>query len=64
MIPPEVPRDGAIREAVFHHEPDGEDLFYLGWCHGPVGTARLFYRLHQATGDRQWRDWFHPLRRP
>jgi len=30
---------------IFHHEPDGKDLYYLGWCHGPVGTARLFYRL-------------------
>jgi lantibiotic modifying enzyme len=42
---------------VFHHEPRGEDLFYLGWCHGPGGTARLFYRLYQATGDREWLDW-------
>ncbi len=42
---------------IFHHEPGGEKLFYLGWCHGPVGTARLFYRLHQATGDRVWLDW-------
>lgn len=42
---------------VFHHEPKGEDLFYLGWCHGPTGTARLFYRLYQATGDREWLEW-------
>jgi lantibiotic modifying enzyme len=42
---------------VFHHEPEGEDLFYLGWCHGPTGTARLFYRLYQATGDKEWLDW-------
>ncbi len=42
---------------VFHHEPDGKDLFYLGWCHGPVGTARLFYRLHQATDDPGWLTW-------
>jgi lantibiotic modifying enzyme len=33
---------------VFHHEPGGEKLFYLGWCHG----------LHQATGDREWMGWF------
>jgi len=44
---------------VFHHEPDGKDLYYLGWCHGPVGTARLFYRLHQATGDQKWMEWVH-----
>jgi lantibiotic modifying enzyme len=42
---------------VFHHEPKGEELFYLGWCHGPTGTARLFYRLYQATGDREWQEW-------
>ena len=42
---------------IFHHEPDGKDLYYLGWCHGPVGTARLFYVLSEATGDRSWLDW-------
>ncbi len=42
---------------VFHHEPDGKDLYYLGWCHGPVGTARLFYRLYQVTGDKAWMEW-------
>jgi lantibiotic modifying enzyme len=42
---------------IFHHEPEGEDLFYLGWCHGPVGTARLFYRLYQITNDREWMGW-------
>src|SRR5262249_16155635 len=43
--------DGCL---IFHNEPDGKDLYYLGWCHGPVGTARLFYRLYQATGDKTW----------
>jgi len=42
---------------IFHHEPDGKDLYYLGWCHGPAGTARLFYRLHQVTGDKTWMEW-------
>ncbi len=42
---------------VFHHEPEGEELFYLGWCHGPVGTSRLFYQLYRVTGDREWWDW-------
>ena len=42
---------------IFHHEPEGEDLYYLGWCHGPVGTARLFYRLYEITGDKVWMDW-------
>jgi lantibiotic modifying enzyme len=48
-------RDGGC--LVFHHEPDGKDLFYLGWCHGPAGTAGLFHRLAQVTGDRQWEEW-------
>jgi len=30
---------------VYHHAPGGEELFYLGWCHGPAGTARLFRAL-------------------
>jgi len=42
---------------IFHNEPDGKDLYYLGWCHGPIGTARLFYRLYQITRDRSWMDW-------
>ncbi|MGH7597572.1 MAG: lanthionine synthetase LanC family protein [bacterium] len=42
---------------IFHHEPDGKDLYYLGWCHGPVGTARLFYRLWQVTQDSSWMVW-------
>lgn len=40
---------------VHHHTPDGEQLFYLGWCHGPTGTARLFRALGRATGEDSWR---------
>jgi lantibiotic modifying enzyme len=42
---------------VQHDQPDGLDLYYLGWCHGPAGTARLFYQLAQATGDKTWMTW-------
>jgi lantibiotic modifying enzyme len=42
---------------VFHNEPDGKNLYYLGWCHGPTGTARLFYQRHRATGDGEWMQW-------
>ena len=42
---------------VFHNEPDGKDLYYLGWCHGPAGTAQLFYRLSKITGEKDWMDW-------
>ncbi len=27
-----------------------EPLFYLGNCHGPAGTAKLFYQLYKVTG--------------
>lgn len=48
--------DGCL---IFHHEPeaDGKDLYYLGWCHGPAGTSRLFVQLREATGDDRWLDW-------
>ena len=42
---------------VQHNQPDGLDLYYLGWCHGPAGTARLFYQLAQVTGDKTWMSW-------
>ncbi len=42
-------RDGA--RAVFHVTGGGENRFYLSWCHGPVGTARLYYRLYRISGD-------------
>ncbi|HMG33216.1 MAG TPA: lanthionine synthetase LanC family protein [Blastocatellia bacterium] len=42
---------------IFHDEPDGKNLYYLSWCHGPAGTARLFYRLFQVTGDPTWMNW-------
>jgi lantibiotic modifying enzyme len=46
---------------VFHHEPGGRDLYYLSWCHGPAGTSRLFYRLHQITGEGVWLEWVRSL---
>ena len=44
---------------IFHHEPeeDGRNLYYLGWCHGPAGTARFWYDLYRITGQREWLDW-------
>ncbi len=44
---------------IFHHEPGGENLFYLGWCHGPPGTARLYYMLWKVTGDKHWLEALH-----
>ena len=48
-----TPTDGDGRR-IFHNDPDGRDLFYLSWCHGPAGTVRLFHRLGDVTGDRSW----------
>jgi lantibiotic modifying enzyme len=42
---------------IFHDEPDNKGLYYLGWCHGPVGTARLFFLLSRVTRDTTWLDW-------
>jgi lantibiotic modifying enzyme len=50
-------KDGGCK--VFHHEPGGLDLYYLSWCHGGPGTARLFYRLSEVTGDGTWHDRVH-----
>ena len=47
-------RDNGLK--VFHHEPGGEQLYYLSWCHGPAGLSRLFYRLGEVTGDDRWHD--------
>jgi len=39
---------------IFHSEPGNEKLFYLSWCHGPAGTARLYHKLGEVTRDRDW----------
>lgn len=54
-------QNGATR--IFHQSGGGEDRYYLSWCHGPVGTARLFYRLHQITGESRWSGWVDALTR-
>lgn len=42
---------------IFHDQPDHKDLYYLGWCHGPVGTARLFVQLHRIDPKAGWLGW-------
>jgi lantibiotic modifying enzyme len=41
-----------------HALPDGVERYYLAYCHGPAGTARLFHQLHEVTRDRRWAEWF------
>lgn len=48
---------------VFHRADGGLNRYYVSWCHGPVGTARLFYRLHRITGDARWAGWVDALTR-
>lgn len=58
-------KDGA-QWLIEHAVADGEGLkwaaaegqahFMGGWCHGPVGTARLFLLLHAVTGEARYRD--------
>ncbi len=55
-----ISNDGSL---IYHDEPDGKDLFYLGWCHGPVGTTNLFVRLAKITGDSSWMNWVHKAAR-
>ncbi len=48
---------------VCHTEEANPPIFYLGACHGPVGTGRLFALLTEITGDPTWVDTAHRLMR-
>jgi lantibiotic modifying enzyme len=39
-----------------HDQTTGRNLFYLGWCHGPAGIGRFFFRLSQLTDEPAWLD--------
>lgn len=39
-----------------HGLPDRGNLFYVGYCHGPAGTNRFFYKLYEMTGDAKYRQ--------
>jgi lantibiotic modifying enzyme len=41
--------------------PDLTDVYYLGFCHGPAGTARTFYELHEVTHDPVYLQWTERL---
>jgi hypothetical protein len=43
--------------------PDYKNLFYLGYCHGPVGTIRLFYELERVTKDGHYGRFWRALTR-
>lgn len=41
--------------------PDLTDVYYLGFCHGPAGSARLFYQLHKITKEDAYLEWTERL---
>jgi lantibiotic modifying enzyme len=49
--------DTQNRICLIYHDAKHKELYYLSWCHGPAGVARLFYQLYRATGNSQWIDW-------
>ena len=44
-----------------HGLPDRKDLFYLGYCHGPAGTNRFFYKLYEMTGEDRYKRYIDML---
>ena len=55
-----IAEDGSCQ--ILHHKnlaPDAaneDPLFYLGWCHGPAGTGRLFLNLSERFPlQKEWR---------
>jgi lantibiotic modifying enzyme len=52
--------DGAL---VCHTEEQQPPHFYLGMCHGPAGTGRLFALLQRLTGDARFGDALSRMRR-
>ena len=54
--------DGAIVPYLYLPDSDEPwDVFYLSICHGPVGDAIVAKELYQATGDKQYLDFYKKL---
>lgn len=49
--------EGDICLIQHNNQPQGLELYYLGWCHGPTGTARLWRQLAKVTSDPSWDAW-------
>ena len=48
---------------ISYRYPDLQEVYYLGFCHGPAGSARLFYQLYKVTDDPSYLDWTERLAR-
>ncbi len=44
-----------------HTIPYRPNLFYLSYCHGPVGTVRYFYEGYRIKKDSIYKDWCEKL---
>ncbi len=44
-----------------HHLPQGRGLYYLGFCSGSAGVARMFYELYRVAGDPADLEWLERL---
>ena len=59
---PSVPAGGVTSDTrpafLVRHSRESRppDLCYLGVCHGPAGTGRLFHLLGELTGDARWAE--------
>ena len=55
-LPPVDPADPSAFLIRHSQESRPADLCYLGVCHGPAGTGRLFHLLAEITGDSRWTE--------
>lgn len=44
-----------------HGLPNRPDTYYLGFCHGPAGSARFYHELYKVTGDEEVKVWEEKL---
>lgn len=40
---------------IYHYSTMEKVDYYLGWCHGPPGTSRLYHQLWKQTKDPLWK---------
>ncbi len=54
-----VETDPASNGTLVCHTDQHPGLYYLGVCHGPPGTGRLLFLLHEITGEQRWLERMH-----
>lgn len=40
-----------------HGLPTKPDTYYLGYCHGPAGTARFYRKYYEVTKNEKYLEW-------